>query len=391
MKVKIILTLFITGILLLNVYGNELDEKIKSEVELLSTILPSNSQSYIRSIQSTGDIKRTEFQIDDMETELNKLNLNGEARDKIKGIIFSTAATLQGFTLALDNNLGRLDNMVGLAKKTGKTISLILLNSNSWGNLVQQYSTITRKKCKKIVLFKKCENEHVSVPRGFLSSEIGIIETSLRYYSFMTFKNLIQKITGGLPYTKVQSNEIEFSEKEKFPAISFINDEFKDDPYLILLNNNLSSMYDKIVTFKQRFVKEEDLESILAEHISKGELLNFLKKSTDLFSSNNKRHHHIYRSLYTNEGSLNFIEVIIHVSDTEAYNRIEIRNLNLKMAYNDNILTVKYDDLINYVDVINNQDYQDELDIILYMMELLFEKKAIEDRVEANLKILLEK
>ncbi len=72
----------------------------------------------------------------------------------------------------IENTLGRLENMVGLAKKVGDDVSLIILKSHNSGGLVQQFNNITERKCKRILFIKKCHNESRSVPRGFNSNEI---------------------------------------------------------------------------------------------------------------------------------------------------------------------------------------------------------------------------
>jgi hypothetical protein len=382
MKISLILILLVLFTTILT--DEELERKIKQEVEVLSTSKPSDSDNYIRYVSSWGEITRSDFSLSEMEEELDFLNIYDNSRDKLKGIIFSATMIFQSFTIEITGFLGQLRNLVGLAKKQGDDISLIFMTSHTVGKPIQQYNSFTEKTCENVYLFfEKCYTNTRNVPRGFNPYELSVIENTLRYHSYETFKSL--------SLNSVYLQLLEKAETTNLNNINDFNDYSAGIDYLFETNSDQPFMTQIKSKIEQI---ENGIEIKILEEIPNGYVTTTLKSLKivpdeqydmiiDILQFNaehikDEYRHNIYRviSSMNEEKNLTFIEVLVHYSEVFNHYEVEVRKLNTDIKLDQEIFLFKYNFQEKYSHLISREEADNDCLELGALFELLTQRKS---------------
>ena len=141
----------------------------------------------------TGDIsqliRKIDYQIPIMSGSVNE----GEIDSKCKELSLSTSEcariTLSKFSknevcqtsesFSFRDLLVKKEKFIVCSKNENGKLYYYLIKGLVFGNLNKQKQKITKKKCSKFLMFKKCKNYEEFVERGFTTSEIDIISNVL--------------------------------------------------------------------------------------------------------------------------------------------------------------------------------------------------------------------
>jgi hypothetical protein len=362
----------------------DLEKKIKAQVDILSISKPWDSDNYIRFVSSWGEITRADFAISQIEAKMNELNIYDHNREKLKGIIFSATMIFQSFVLEINGSLGQLHNLVGLAKKQGDQISLIFMTSHSVGQTIQQFNRYTETSCRKVFLFfKKCNTYTRTVPRGFYPYEFSVIENTLRYYSFETFKSLsLNSVYLQLLDKAETSNSKNFEKTNDYSAgIDYIFDMNPEQPLISLIKTNIEQIENTIdITVLEEIPNgfvTSTLKGLQLIPNDKFEMiLDILKFNSEHIKDEYR--HNIYRVITsTNEEKiLCFIEAFVHYSEVFNHYELEVRKLSTDIKLDEEIFLFKNNFQEKYSHLLSGKEADFDWNQLGGLFELLTQRKS---------------
>ena len=155
-------------------------------------IILKGIKSDIKTLTDDGSqlIWRIDYQIPIMSGSVDE----GEIESKCKELSLSTTECeyfkksknskneMYGTSLnhSFNSLLVKLENTLYCTKYENEKFYYYLIKGLVFANLNQQKQKITKKKCSKFLMFKKCKNYEEFVDRGFTTSELNIIRNVLK-------------------------------------------------------------------------------------------------------------------------------------------------------------------------------------------------------------------
>ena len=155
-------------------------------------IILKGIKSDIKTLTDDGSqlIRRIDYQIPIMSGSVDE----GEIDSKCKELSLSTTECeyfkksknskneMYGTSLnhSFNSLLVKLENTLYCTKYENEKFYYYLIKGLVFANLNQQKQKITKKKCSKFLMFKKCKNYEEFVDRGFTTSELNIIRNVLK-------------------------------------------------------------------------------------------------------------------------------------------------------------------------------------------------------------------
>ena len=155
-------------------------------------IILKGIKSDIKTLTDDGSqlIRRIDYQIPIMSGSVDE----GEIDSKCKELSLSTTECeyfkksknskneMYGTSLnhSFNSLLVKLENTLYCTKYENEKFYYYLIKGLVFANLNQQKQKITKEKCSKFLMFKKCKNYEEFVDRGFTTSELNIIRNVLK-------------------------------------------------------------------------------------------------------------------------------------------------------------------------------------------------------------------
>jgi len=172
---------------------NELAVKLETEIQQISSEMPSHAGNLISGLTNSGELQFDSFRVEHLEDVLNnKYHLDASIVNKFKNIAFSSSLVFQTFRLEISKQAS-LSEFIGAARNINNMIEIAFLSVQAQGNLLQQYDRINERSCSTSwLIIHECHDNWRNVPRGFTTAEIEDVSTALRASAY---RYLVDKIT----------------------------------------------------------------------------------------------------------------------------------------------------------------------------------------------------
>lgn len=172
---------------------NELAVKLETEIQQISSEMPSYAGNLISGLTNSGELQFDSFRVEHLEDVLtNKYHLEASTVTKFKNIAFSSSLAFQTFRLEIAQQAS-LSEFIGAARNINNMIEIAFLSVHAQGNLLQQYDRINERSCSTSwLVIHECHDNWRNVPRGITAAEILDVSTALRASAY---RYLVNKIT----------------------------------------------------------------------------------------------------------------------------------------------------------------------------------------------------
>lgn len=207
---------------------------IKQESLQLSATFPSNYLSYINNIQYSSTLTGDTIELTELPLLRTKYNIPVSVYDKLRLISYANDAIEKSFNKVIKVGSVKVEEYVGAAVKNGNNFDFLYFKTESHGTLVPKYETISYKKCKKILLlFKSCKTITEKVSRGLTSSELDLVERTLRAFAYKSLSERLSAVNSDTQFVLSSGSEIYSLSMKKTVTITNTGQLYIDDPFTI--------------------------------------------------------------------------------------------------------------------------------------------------------------
>ena len=161
---------------------------VREHAKKYSQGFPSGHERLIRNMQGSTEFKMTQIPISQLHTLQSRFGLPQELTNQLSMIKYTQNQVYSDVNFHVMKGQSVLDNIFGLAKREqNNEIFFAYIRGNTNGELIQQYTTVSVRRCRRIVFVKRCGNYDEQRPRGMDANELDIIKRTLeaKFYSIL--------------------------------------------------------------------------------------------------------------------------------------------------------------------------------------------------------------
>lgn len=394
------IVLIVISILSPVIKTSDLIDAMKTELAHWSKYLPWNHNQYLIAPQTEGDVKVLTIPISQLGSMMDENNLDEKVRERVKAIVYASTITFQGFSFVLSQTIGEINETIGIARKNGSNVELVIMKSRSWAIPIMQFNVVESKHCWTVLFFiEKCSIEKRYIQRGFYTTEIDIIESTLRNMSYTFLKGKLDEIANqystfmeieggvkqfrGLMGLRETADVAVSDDSCKIlydSAIQNILSEIQENPFIDTLRNNYGSVYQSSYIEKYENIRGEAthkftdklLKSIVRDN-EYNQIVSIIHSRTVEI---NKEHPHglIRIAARNNVDVIYFFEIFIHLDNDDLYD-YQVTAITADMPIGSDTILVKMNDDELYKDAINKVNYIGNLQPLMNVFEIMCQSK----------------
>lgn len=174
-----------------------IDQSLKSKmlgaVSSISVSYPGGWTQHIINIAGNGEVKSAQIAKSQLDSMGSMYGLPPQVVAKMGAMKWAQNLVLESFSIQVVINHANIQEYIGAAYASGQNVVFATIRGNSWGTIVQKYTTY--RKCKKRFLRKKkCWDEKVA--RGTTEQELSIITQALRARGLAEVQNALSRNDG---------------------------------------------------------------------------------------------------------------------------------------------------------------------------------------------------
>ena len=161
---------------------------IRQHAKKYSQGFPKTHEKFIRNLQGITEFKMTQIPISQLHTLKSKYGLPNELINQLSNIQYTQNSVYNDIHFHLMKGQSVLYNIFGLAKREqNNEIFFAYIRGNTNGELIQQYTTVSVRRCRRILFIKRCGNYGERRQRGMDANELDIIKRTLeaKFYSIL--------------------------------------------------------------------------------------------------------------------------------------------------------------------------------------------------------------
>ena len=166
----------------------EMFKLVRQHAKKYSQGFPTGHNKLLRNMQGSTEFKMTQIPISQLNSLKSRYGLPQELVKQLSLIKYTQNSVYNDVHLHVMKGQSILDNIFGLAKREqNNELFFAYIRGNTNGEIIQQYTTVKVRKCKKRLFKKKCRDVDESRPRGIDSRELDIIKRTLeaKFYSIL--------------------------------------------------------------------------------------------------------------------------------------------------------------------------------------------------------------
>ena len=161
---------------------------VREHAKKYSHGFPKSHEKLIRNIQGITEFKMTQIPISQLHTLKSRYGLPNELINQLSNIQYTQNSVYNDIHFHLMKGQSVLYNIFGLAKREqNNEIFFAYIRGNTNGELIQQYTTVSVRRCSEFLFIKRCGNYDEQRPRGMDANELDIIKRTLeaKFYSIL--------------------------------------------------------------------------------------------------------------------------------------------------------------------------------------------------------------
>ena len=194
-KIQMLLITFISIIFAKKVVKESpiLLESYEQNKQKMFNLIRQHAKKYSHGFPKTHEkgiteFKMTQIPISQLHTLKSKYGLPNELINQLSNIQYTQNSVYNDIHFHLMKGQSVLYNIFGLAKREqNNEIFFAYIRGNTNGELIQQYVTVSVRRCRRIVIVKRCGNYGEQRPRGMNANELDIVKRTLeaKFYSIL--------------------------------------------------------------------------------------------------------------------------------------------------------------------------------------------------------------
>lgn len=252
---------------------------------------PAGLNKLITNLASTTSIKLDEVPISSIDSLKQTHNLPDDIITKFKAIKYTKEIVFELFTFKNIKSNTTIENIFGVATRLDSDqIFFVYVRGIAKAKAIKQFNVIKQRRCRRILIVKKCRNTNRKVKRGNNAKELQIIQSGLmaKFYETLNsvldldqqkmidlFKNYSRKIIKQFPpnYKKLIVNPQTYLD---FNTIYINLNGFEEQLREIGFNDNSINKIKSISNGKGKNVELYEIikDELLTQHFIVGVALN---------------------------------------------------------------------------------------------------------------------
>ncbi len=166
----------------------EMFKLVRQHAKKYSQGFPKGHNKLLRNMQGSTEFKMTQIPISQLNSLKSRYGLPQELVKQLSLIKYTQNSVYNDVHLHVMKGQSILDNIFGLAKREqNNELFFAYIRGNTNGEIIQQYTTVKVRHCKRRWFRKKCYYVDEKRPRGIDAKELDIIKRTLeaKFYSIL--------------------------------------------------------------------------------------------------------------------------------------------------------------------------------------------------------------
>ena len=166
----------------------EMFKLVRQHAKKYSQGFPTGHNKLLRNMQGSTEFKMTQIPISQLNSLKSRYGLPQELVKQLSLIKYTQNSVYNDVHLHVMKGQSILDNIFGLAKREqNNELFFAYIRGNTNGEIIQQYTTVKVRHCKRRWFRKKCYYVDEKRPRGIDAKELNIIKRTLeaKFYSIL--------------------------------------------------------------------------------------------------------------------------------------------------------------------------------------------------------------